>query len=161
MSAEEEALMTEYYSEMYNMLIEFAFTYLRDYSLAEDAVQDTFRVAWFRRKEMLASENPKGWLVLTLEYLLCNHTKHRRIMQRLYGDLENLTRLFPAFTVDAIDVNILYGDLAKTDEFRMVQDMVLYGKTYAELARERQISETTCRKQMQRAREKLRKKIKR
>jgi len=53
----------------------------------------------------------------------------------------------------------LYQDLADTEEFRLVKALVLDGKSYQELARDRNITVGTCRKRMERAKKFLREKI--
>ncbi len=158
---DEEEAVTEYYLQMHENLIAYAFSSLGDYSAAEEAVQETFRIAWMRYSEFLSSDNPRGWLVNTLKNVMSNHRKHQVIVDRLFSDAGTLSAIFPTASHDTVDVDILYSDLSATEEFRMVRQMVLEGKTYSELAKERHISVATCRKQFQRAREKLKKKIER
>ena len=54
----------------------------------------------------------------------------------------------------------LYQDLVDTEEFQLVKAQVLDGKSYQELARDRNITVVTCRKRMERAKKFIREKIK-
>lgn len=38
--------------------------------MAEDMVQETFLIAWFKANELYQHENPKGWLYKTLSFLI-------------------------------------------------------------------------------------------
>ena len=75
---------------------------------------------------------------------------------------EALTQyLSSRFTVprDVEDLDLLYGPIAESDEFAMLKEMVLEGRSHLEMATKRGISIEACRKKFQRAKEKLRKKI--
>ena len=60
---------------------------------------------------------------------------------------------------DRVGLEILYDDVADSEEFKLLKEMALDGKSYLEMAQARGISVATCRKRMQRAKEILRKKI--
>jgi RNA polymerase sigma-70 factor (ECF subfamily) len=57
------------YREMFNQLNIYAQNALRDRSLGEEAVQDTFRIACTKIDELMASSNPKGWLIMAITYI--------------------------------------------------------------------------------------------
>ena len=59
---------------------------------------------------------------------------------------------------DREDLDILYGTLAETEEFRLLQG-IADGKTVLELAQERGIGLEACKKRIQRARKYLQKKL--
>ena len=56
------------YLEMYDMLLAYAESSLRHQkALAEEAVQDTFRIFWIAIQNEKEMPNPRGWLVNTLK----------------------------------------------------------------------------------------------
>ena len=57
-------------------------------------------------------------------------------------------------------MNILYQDIADTEEFKLLFEMAVEGKSHKEMAEARGITVDACKKRVQRAREKLLKKIK-
>ena len=63
-------------------------------------------------------------------------------------------------STDPEALDILYHDLTNMEEYQLVKGMAIDGKSYLELAKERNISVEACRKRMQRAREFLQGKIK-
>ena len=60
------------YLEMFELLFSYARSSLENDSLAEEAVQETFRIACLKPSELCASPNPKGWLVNTLKNVIRN-----------------------------------------------------------------------------------------
>ena len=62
--------------------------------------------------------------------------------------------------MDHPDLSLQYGELADTEEFGLIYDMAVLGKSQQELAAERGITVVTCRKRVERAKKYLRKKLK-
>ena len=72
---EAEAIIQKIYEAEYEKLVRCAISYLKVgnnkahvVSRAEDVVQDMFALAWERRRDVLSSEKPVGWLYITLQY---------------------------------------------------------------------------------------------
>ncbi len=152
--------LSDLYLEMYPLLFEYARSSLLNNALAEEAVQDTFAVACQKADALFDSPNPKGWLVNTLKYVIANTRRSRDAAARILAecletDAEEITA-----TKDDLDVSLLYGDLAQTDEFQLIKEMALEGKSYLEMAKARNIRVDACRKRIQRAKEFLRAKVK-
>ncbi len=81
---EQERLLEELYREMYSVLLCYANAALKDKALAEEAVQDTFRIACAKVGELSASENPRGWLMLTLKNVLRNTNRELAALNQLF-----------------------------------------------------------------------------
>ena len=147
------------YIEMCDKLMAYARSSLRNESLAEEAVQETFRIACQRPEQLCDSPNPQGWLVLTLRNTVRN-MKHdqataKKIMDR-YLVAQYKER---ASSDDRTDLSILYKDVTKMEEFRLLSEMVIQGKSHKEMAETRGITIGTCKKRVQRAKEILQKKF--
>ncbi len=147
------------YLQMFNMLFEYARSTLSNDALAEEAVQETFRIACQKPEALCASPNPEGWLVNTLKYVLRNMERSRNIANRILCGYfaANITEL--TATNDRVGVELLYDDIADTEEFKLLKEMAIDGRTYLEMADARRISIAACRKRVQRAKETLRKKM--
>ena len=147
------------YLQMFSMLFEYARSTLPNDALAEEAVQETFRIACQKPEALCSSPNPEGWLVNTLKNVICNMERSRNIAKRiLHGYFAaNITEL--TTTNDRIGVEILYENIADTEEFKLLKEMAIDGRSYLEMAESRNITIDTCRKRVQRAKGKLRKKI--
>lgn len=147
------------YLQMFSLLFEYARSTLPNNALAEEAVQETFRIACQKPEALCASPNPEGWLVNTLKNVICNMERSRNIAKRILRGYfaVHITEL--TATNDRVGVEILYDDIADTEEFKLLKEMAIDGRSYLEMAESRNISIDTCRKRVQRAKEKLRKKI--
>ena len=147
------------YRKMYCPLFEYARSTLPNDSLAEEAVQDTFRVACQKPEALWESPNPEGWLVKTLKNVIYNTVSSRTMALRLLKDYIHLRVSEISASGDLEEIEIQYGDIAESEELKLLKEMALEGKSYLEMAQERGISVVACRKRMQRAREFLRKKF--
>ena len=144
------------YLEMYDMLLIYAERALdNQHALAEEAVQDTFRICWMKMDEVVVSENPKGWLLETLKNVIRNI---RRSQARYANLLLALNKTFPAAdpaAEDEIGLDLAYGDLKDNLDYQLLKEFVLEHRSIKELAREREITVDACKKRIQRAKERL------
>ena len=147
------------YLQMYPMLFEYARSSLANDALAEEAVQDAFIIACQKPEDLCNSPNPEGWLVKTLKNVISNTIRSQNIARRILLDYFATNAKDISISDDRVGLDILYDDVADSEEFKLLKEMALDGKSYLEMAQARGISVVTCRKRMQRAKEVLRKKI--
>ena len=60
---------------------------------------------------------------------------------------------------DKVRLEILYENVAGSDEFQLLKEMAVDGRSHLEMAEKRGISVSACKKRVQRAKEYLRKKL--
>lgn len=166
---DQERLLEELYKEMYSVLLCYANAALKDKALAEEAVQDTFRIACAKVGELSASENPRGWLMLTLKNVLRNTNRELAALNQLFVsavsiDDEIVLETYASGTdyekrIEDDEVSILYSDLLSPDEYRLLKRIVLQKYTIRDAAKELGISIESCKKRIQRIKKKLRKKL--
>jgi len=159
MNAEQNRKIEELYREMFDKMKVYACCSLDNEALAEEAVQETFRIACQKPEQLCGSVNPRGWLVQTLKYTINNIKSNRetakRIMEKyLMTQIDDF-----AFSEDRIDFHILYENVADTEELKLLAEMAIEGRSHLEMANSRGISVSACKKRVQRAKETLRKKI--
>ena len=147
------------YLRMYEQLYVYARCTMENDSLAEEAVQETFRIACQKPEAVCGSEKPEGWLVNTLRYVMANMERRRMTASRILkgymlSQAEDMT-----ITEDGIKLEVLYGAIAELDEFKLIKEIAVDGRSQLEMAQARSISLAACKKRVQRAKEKLRKKI--
>lgn len=147
------------YLKMYPMLFEYARSSLSNDSLAEEAVQDTFIIACQKPEALCDSPNPEGWLVKTLKNVLSNTIRKQTIAKRIFLDYCASNKNDFSYSEDTVDLNILYGHVTDSEEFKLLKEMAIDGRSYEEMADSRGISIATCRKRVERAKKLLRKKI--
>jgi RNA polymerase sigma-70 factor (ECF subfamily) len=146
------------YREMYPTLYAYALRILKDRALAEEAVQDTFCIACAKREQALSNPKPRGWLMLTLKHVMQNMLRTQRKLQRLLFLTAGEEQ--PTDAPELLDVDVLFGDVSDSEDFRLLKRLALEQYTIAELAQDLGISVEACKKRVQRARKRLQKKLK-
>lgn len=155
MEDQSHSQLEQLYCEMYDWLFGYATGALSDFARAEEAVQETFRIACDKSSALLDSENPRGWLVNTLKGVLRNFSrKDARDSQVLIPLQEHYVRE----QSEELPPELLYQDLAGTQEYELMK-AVSDGHSVRELSDQLGISENTCKKRIQRSRTFLKKKM--
>lgn len=148
-----------FYVDMYDLLFIYAQNALSNESLAEEAIQETFRIVCTKPDDLLSSPNPKGWIINTLKYTIQNIKRTRRRANVLITQYLAVHSNSVAFSEDQISLEITYENVAQSDEFHLIREMAVEGKSHLEMAESRGISVAACKKRVQRAKNFLRRKI--
>ena len=151
-------VVTELYLTMYDFLLDFAERRLGNHSLAEEAVQETFRIAWMKQDDLCNSLRPKGWLMNTLKNVISNMRRNQETADRVMREYLAANCRDIAISEDSVRFEIIYGDMAESEELKLIKELA-DGCSYLEMAEKRGISVMACRKRVQRARETLQKKF--
>ena len=160
MNAEQSRQIEELYLELYHKLMAYACSSIDNISLAEEAVQETFRIACQKPESVCNSDNPQGWIFLTLKNTIRNTRSNQASAKHL---LEQYLLTYAneiIFTEHKLSVDVMYENVAELEEFQLLKEMAIDGKSHQEMAEKRGISVNACKKRMQRAKELLQKKLK-
>lgn len=158
MTSDQRRRIEEFYLEMYDRLFIYARSALDNESLAEEAIQETFRIVCMKPEDLLSSPNPKGWIVNTLKYTIQNMKRSRdkaNVLLTQYLAANSSV----AFSEDRISLEVTYENVARSEEFSLIKEMAVDGRSHLEMAQSRGISVAACKKRVQRAKEFLRRKI--
>lgn len=158
MTSDQRRRIEEFYLEMYDRLFIYARSALDNESLAEEAIQETFRIVCMKPEDLLSSPNPKGWIVNTLKYTIQNMKRSRdkaNVLLTQYLAANSSV----AFSEDRIRLEVTYENVARSEEFSLIKEMAVDGRSHLEMAQSRGISVAACKKRVQRAKEFLRRKI--
>ena len=159
LTQEERGYIDRLYRDMYHSLYTYSDAILGNQCLAEESVQETFRVACDKPKELIACPNPKGWLMEALKNVIRNAKRKRAMLEKYIAALE------PAYLEQLVspdcgnDVDLMYSDLVKKEEFYLLKRVDIEGYTMLEMSEELGINLETCKKRAQRARKKMRKQL--
>ena len=159
MNTEQRQQIEALYLEMFDKLKAYAKCSLGSDALAEEAVQETFRIACQKPDALCSSANPQGWLVLTLKNTIRNIRSHQATVKRIVEQYLMTQVKEVSISEDRINLNILYEDVADTEEFKLLSELAIEGKSHKEMAETRGISVAACKKRVQRAKEKIQKKL--
>lgn len=147
--------LEQLYCEMYDWLLCYANAAMSDPSRAEEAVQETFRIACDKLPVLLESSNPKGWLVNTLKGVLKNFSRKDARDSKVFIQMPEQYGSEPP---KELPPELLYQDLVRTREYELLMKLSDAGSV-RELANRLGISESTCKKRIQRSRIYLRSRI--
>lgn len=148
------------YLEMYDMLMTYARCSFAEESLAEEAVQETFQIACQKPDKLCESLNPKGWLVNTLKFTICNMKRSREHARQILSGYLISQQECAAYSEDELCLQVMYGDVSHMEEFKLIKEMAIDGRSHLEMATARGISVDACKKRVQRAKEALKQKMK-
>ncbi len=160
MDAAQHQYIQELYYEMYDPMLSYARSNLPSEDLAEEAVQEAFRVACQKPEQVCQSPNPRGWLVQTLKFIIRNIKASQDTTARLIERYAQNKGDDLLGSTDTLALRTLYGNIVDTEEFRLLVEMAIEGRSHLEMAQKRGISVDACKKRVQRAKEYLRQKIK-
>lgn len=150
MNGQQKKWVADLYREMYELLLQYATGVLQNASQAEEAVQETFRIACDKHSQLMKSPNPQGWVMNTLKGVLQNQRRKNRKQSNLFVQMPEAD-LPRDGAPDPVALEILYGDVADRQEFQLLV-AVSEGETVKEIAQRMGISEDSCKKRVQRSR---------
>ena len=154
-----EDQISRLYREMYSRMLVYASSVLRNRDLAKEAVQDTFCILCTKANEALKKENPRGWLMRTLQNVMRNMNRQRMMMNRLIMTSLQAENLEEMLVYDEENVDILYGDVSVRADFQLLKRIVLDNYTMQEAAEEFGITIEACKKRVQRIKKLLKGKL--
>lgn len=72
---------TQLFTDYRERFVRFAYSYLRDRSVAEDIVIDAFVYYWENRKTLATDRNIPGYVLTTIKHKCLNHLQHLQVKQ--------------------------------------------------------------------------------
>lgn len=154
LTPEQQAELAQLYRETFRALYAYALSALRDSTLAEEAVQETFFIACYKIDNLLESPNPRGWLTLTVR----NVARNLKVRQRKRAGQISLSAV-PEEPVGEEDVSmrpeLLYESYLSEEEFALLSRVGVDGYTMQETSEQFGISVEACKKRVQRAKKKF------
>ena len=96
------------YLEMFEKLKVYAKCSLDSEALAEEAVQEAFRIACQKPDALCSSLNPQGWLVVTLKNTIKNIRRRQATVKRIIEQYLITQVKEISVSEDGVNLNILY-----------------------------------------------------
>lgn len=120
-----------FYVDMYDLLFIYARNALKNESLAEEAIQETFRIACTKPDDLFSSSNPKGWIINTLKYTIQNTKRNLGRANVLLTQYLAVHSSSVVFSEDQIRLEFTYENVAHSDEFQLIKEMAVEGKSHS------------------------------
>lgn len=139
---------------MHDKLVRYAYSALRDYGRAEEAVQDTFSIACARVDVLEASNAQNAWLMKTLKNVIANI---RRSQARLNNIVITTINFDEEKYIQPQDssIDLLYSGIIKDEDFLLLKLVAVNNYTMREAADTLGINVEACKKRVQRAKKKF------
>lgn len=155
LTSEQDARISQLYEETEKRLYIYALSALSEHTLAEEALQDTFRIACGKPDELLTSQNPHGWLMETLKYVIRNTRRSRARLNSLLLSALPLETVAAEPSKQDMEFDVMCSDYVGGEDYRLLQMITLDKYTMLEASQELGISVEACKKRVQRAKKKL------
>jgi len=151
MEKEYEEEITRLFLLYYRRLLLYAKSVLHDDYLAEEVVQEVFRIAC-QKPEVLCSEvdNQLSWLATVLRRVISNTRRSQTIADASIADYYTVYQDRNSARTE-LEPDILYGDISETGDYKLVK-AVMEGNSIAELAKSEGVSYSVLQKRLSRAR---------
>ena len=160
MNAQQHREIEKLYFSLYEQLLAYARCSLKNEALAQEAVQETFRIACTKPNQLCESSNPQGWLYNTLRFVIQNAIHTQKRAKGLLAEYLAKQLKLQLWSEDVAAPEVLYENLADSKEFQLLHRFAIEKKSVLELAQEQNITVDACKKRLQRAKETLQRKIK-
>jgi len=151
-----EEAFDEIYHDMFPKLKRIALLKFRDEFTAEDLAQDTLLVAYLNRKKVLMLPNLKKWIYGVLQNKIKHELRSKARFTILKNKLERYVQEDQQNGEDGYE-ELLEG--LSSNEYNLLHMIYVEGFNNIEAAVKLNISYAACRKQVQRAKEKIRQRI--
>jgi len=146
-------LIDQLFCGMYKKLVRAAYIRLRNYQTAEDIVQDVFVLAQEKRDSLLIHPNPGGWLFDALKKKILHEF---RSMIRFNSMKLRLEMEIPAQQFTEIGFRSDRFDFLTEIEYEMLVTIYIDGFTIRMVADKLGYTYETCRRHVQRTKNKIR-----
>lgn len=151
--------IAQLYHKIHGRMLAYSYSVLRNYALAEEAVQIAFCIACSKPDSCLDCANPAGWMFNTLKFTMLDMKRKYAKMNELIIKIIQSGQWETVGHQDEIDVDVLYSDLTDQQAYQLIKSVVLEQKTMLEISNELGIKVSACRKRVQRAKKLLQKKL--
>jgi RNA polymerase sigma factor (sigma-70 family) len=161
---EQDIFIERLHRKYFRKLTLYAISALRDPTKAQDVVQDAFHDALLHINDLMAHENPDGWLMETVKNKVWDSERaHRRYIRRFLSlDSDISEELLPSngLMVELYESNdvIPMEKIEQTltaEEYQLLKRLVLDKASHLEVAQEIGITVYTSQKRLERIRDKL------
>lgn len=152
------SFIEELYHKMFKQLYIYARRQLDSPSTSEEAVQETFMIACAKVDTLMNSPNPEGWLVNTLKNVIRNIKQNKSYISKHLMSQDIIDTLMKQGREDDPNPEFLYDGLVSKEDLSILKQVAIDNRSMLEVSEELGITLEACKKRVQRAKAKFRKK---
>lgn len=152
MDNKQKKFISGLYDEFFDNLRLYAEASLHNTSLAEEAVQETFCIACIKIDDLLASSNPRGWLILVLRNVILHIQRNKKEFLRSMSAIsfrEDAGGYEQAAFYDS-QPEFWYKNLTQDKDYELLRKFVIEGYSLKELADEYGLAMSACKQRIRR-----------
>ena len=157
MSREKETFIEDLYRAESLKLLEYAKRRVRNSSLAQDLVQDTFHEAVRHEAKLFEHPNPEGWLLLTLKNKILSFNRNYARYTKRFVSCEDISTLPAEPESDAEELLNEIREVLGPEEYYLFKRLIIDECGHFVAAAELGITVWASQKRLSRIREKLEK----
>ena len=146
-------MIAQLFNDNYKEMVKVSYNKLRNMQVAEDTVQDTFRIAQEWKEELLLMDYSREWLYKVLQNRISQEFRARKNFAEAFSKFKN--ELIVKLQTKKRQLPDSISNLTK-DEFNLLKMVFSDGYSIKMVANELGISKEACRKRIQRAKDKVR-----
>ena len=152
MDKKKEEIISGLYDEFFDNLLFYAEASLHNISLAEEAVQETFCIACIKIDDLLASSNPRGWLILVLRNVILHIQRNKKEFLRSMSAISFKEDAGGYEQVAFYDnqPEFWYENLTQDKDYELLRKFVIEGYSLKELADEYGLAMSACKQRIRR-----------
>lgn len=158
MTQEEGVFFEKFYRDHVQMLVVYAYRFVRNWDDAKEIVQESFITGMVKIDQFFGSENHLGWIKSTVRKKAQNFNKVRKSRAAIMSSLPNPDLVRPAnYNNSVIDAPSAHcAELLTEQEFLLFKRIIIEGEPYRDVAKDSGLTEGACRKRIERILVKLR-----
>ncbi len=152
MDKKKEEIISGLYDEFFDTMRLYAEASLHNTALAEEAVQETFCIACIKIDDLLASSNPRGWLILVLRNVILHIQRNKKEFLRSMSAISFREDVGGYEQVAFYDSQpeFWYENLTQDKDYELLRKFVIEGYSLKELADEYGLAMSACKQRIRR-----------
>lgn len=127
-NTENNRIIEELYIDLYPKLLRYATNSLGDPHLAEEAVQETFRIACAKFVQLMESQNRQGWLTNTLKHVISNTRRSQTKFNSLFMIITAAAQIPSEISEDNVDLAMYCTTVLGKENFWLVKQIIIEKK---------------------------------
>ena len=140
------------YKLYHNDLVRIALCFTNVSYMAEDAVQETFRIACTKPQSLISSDDAKRWLIVTLKYVILNFNRAQKKHD------SNNTQLYDLAVnedFDGLELKLELQRYLSIEDYKLVSLIAFDNMTYKQAAEETGLTLYAFKQRLHRIRKRL------
>lgn len=145
---DKQAFFQQLFQDYFEKMAALASSLVSNRNVGEDIAQETFLRAWIHIDDIIVYDNPRAWLTITLKHIVGDYYRLRSKLEKVSKELAYLSS---NKHYDQHSLRVLYDGLIHKEDLQILLCFFVDGMSQAEIASQLDITIATCKKRIERA----------